>query len=50
MRFVVYGAGAVGGVVGARLALAGADVALVARGEHLAAIREPRPDPAHRRG
>lgn len=39
MRFIVYGAGAVGGVVGARLALAGSDVALVARGAHLDAIR-----------
>jgi 2-dehydropantoate 2-reductase len=39
VRFVVVGAGAVGGVVGARLALAGADVHLVARGAHLDAIR-----------
>jgi len=39
MRYVVYGAGAVGGVVGAYLHLAGRDVTLVARGEHLAAIR-----------
>ena len=39
MRFVVVGAGAVGGVLGARLALAGADVHLVARGAHLDAIR-----------
>lgn len=39
MRFVVYGAGAVGGVLGARLALAGHDVALIARGRHLAAIQ-----------
>ncbi|MGI9156949.1 MAG: ketopantoate reductase family protein, partial [Marmoricola sp.] len=39
MRFIVYGAGAVGGVVGARLALAGSDVQLVARGAHLEAIR-----------
>ncbi|WP_426247056.1 ketopantoate reductase family protein [Nocardioides sp. LHG3406-4] len=38
-RFIVYGAGAVGGVLGARLALAAHDVALVARGAHLAAIR-----------
>ncbi len=38
MRFIVYGAGAVGGVLGARLALASYDVALVARGAHLAAI------------
>jgi len=39
MRFVVFGAGAIGGVVGARLAQAGFDVALVARGPHLEAIR-----------
>ena len=39
MRYVVYGAGAVGGVVGSRLHLAGSPVTLVARGEHLAAIR-----------
>lgn len=34
MRYVVFGAGAIGGVVGARLAQHGHDVALVARGEH----------------
>jgi len=39
MRFVVYGAGAVGGVLGALLHEAGHDVTLVARGAHLAAIR-----------
>lgn len=39
MRFVVYGAGAVGGVLGARLAGAGHDVVLIARGAHLRAIR-----------
>lgn len=39
MRFVIYGAGAVGGVVGGRLAEAGHDVVLVARGAHLDAIR-----------
>jgi 2-dehydropantoate 2-reductase len=38
-RYVVYGAGAIGGVVGARLAQAGHDVALIARGAHLEAIR-----------
>jgi 2-dehydropantoate 2-reductase len=36
---VVYGAGAIGGVIAARLRLAGFDVTAVARGEHLAAIR-----------
>lgn len=40
MRVVVYGAGAVGGVVGARLFQAGHDVTLIARGDHYAAIRE----------
>jgi 2-dehydropantoate 2-reductase len=38
MRFVVYGAGAVGGVVGARLHQHGHDVVLIARGAHLEAI------------
>ncbi|GAB34865.1 ketopantoate reductase family protein [Gordonia otitidis] len=40
MRFVIYGAGAIGGVIGAHLALSGADTTLVARGEHLRAMRE----------
>ena len=39
MQYVVYGAGAVGGVIGARLHLAGVPTTLVARGEHLARIR-----------
>jgi 2-dehydropantoate 2-reductase len=39
MRYVVYGAGAVGGVVGGLLHRAGHDVVLIARGEHLAAIQ-----------
>ena len=39
MRICVYGAGAIGGLIGARLARAGCDVSLVARGAHLAAIR-----------
>jgi 2-dehydropantoate 2-reductase len=39
MRFIVYGAGAVGGVVGALLAEAGEDVVLIARGPHAEAIR-----------
>ena len=38
--YVVYGAGAVGGVIGGRLALAGHQTTLVARGEHLTRIRE----------
>ena len=40
MRYVVYGAGAVGGVIGAHLHRAGLPVTLVARGAHLAAIRD----------
>ncbi len=40
MRFIIYGAGAVGGVIGARLFQAGHDVVLIARGAHLEAIRE----------
>lgn len=40
MRVVIVGAGAVGGVVGGRLAEAGTDVALVARGAHGAAMRD----------
>jgi 2-dehydropantoate 2-reductase len=39
MKYVVYGAGAVGGVIGANLHRAGVEVTLVARGEHLAALR-----------
>ncbi|MEP6665399.1 MAG: 2-dehydropantoate 2-reductase N-terminal domain-containing protein [Nocardioidaceae bacterium] len=39
MRFVVFGAGAVGGVVGGLLHRAGHKVVLIARGEHLAAIQ-----------
>jgi 2-dehydropantoate 2-reductase len=40
MRFVVYGAGAVGGVVGAHLFRQGHDVTLIARGAHYEAIRD----------
>ncbi len=40
MRIAVMGAGGVGGYFGARLAQAGYDVAFVARGRHLAAMRE----------
>jgi 2-dehydropantoate 2-reductase len=38
VRFVVYGAGAVGGVIGGRLAEQGHEVVLIARGKHLRAI------------
>ena len=37
MRIGVMGAGAIGGYLAARLAAAGQEVALVARGPHLAA-------------
>ena len=40
MRIAVMGSGGVGGYFGARFALAGFDVRFVARGAHLAAIRE----------
>ncbi len=39
MKVCIYGAGAIGGYLGAGLAHAGADVSLVARGPHLAAIQ-----------
>jgi len=39
MRFVVVGAGAIGGSVGARLFQSGFDVTLVARGDHGRALR-----------
>jgi 2-dehydropantoate 2-reductase len=40
MRIAVMGSGGVGGYFGARLAEAGCDIAFIARGAHLAAIRE----------
>lgn len=40
MRYIIIGAGAVGGTVGGRLAQAGREVVLVARGRHLAALGE----------
>ncbi len=39
MRIAVFGSGAVGGYFGARLLQAGEEVSLIARGEHLRAIR-----------
>jgi 2-dehydropantoate 2-reductase len=39
MRICVFGAGAIGGYMGAKLAQAGAEVSLVARGPHLAAMQ-----------
>lgn len=40
MKFAIMGAGALGGYFGIRLAQAGHDVALIARGAHLAAIQK----------
>ncbi len=40
MRIAVIGTGGIGGIYGASLAKAGADVTFVARGAHLAAMRE----------
>jgi len=40
MKICVFGAGAIGGYMGAKLAQAGADVSLVARGPHLAAMQD----------
>ena len=40
MRFVIYGAGGIGGVLGARLHQSGQDVLLIARGAHFEAIRD----------
>jgi 2-dehydropantoate 2-reductase len=39
MRICIFGAGAIGGFLGAELAASGTDVTLIARGEHLAAMR-----------
>ncbi len=40
MKIAVYGAGGVGGYFGGRLAQAGSDVHLIARGDHLEALEE----------
>ena len=40
MKIAIYGAGAIGGLIGAHLARTGHDVTLIARGPHLAALRE----------
>src|SRR5439155_1499262 len=39
MKICVYGAGAIGGLLGAKLALAGHEVTLIARGPHLEAMK-----------
>lgn len=40
MRYIIYGAGAIGGVVGGRLFGAGHEVVLICRGRHLDVVRE----------
>lgn len=40
MQICLYGAGAIGGYLGVQLALAGADVTLIARGAHLEAMQK----------
>lgn len=40
MKICIFGAGAIGGYLGAKLAGSGAEVSLVARGPHLAAMTE----------
>lgn len=40
MKIAFMGSGGVGGLIGARLAQAGCDVSFIARGAHLAALRE----------
>src|SRR4051812_15366394 len=40
MRYVIYGAGAIGATIGARLHEAGRDVVLIARGAHYGALRD----------
>ena len=49
MKICVIGAGAIGGLLAAKLAHSGEEVSVVARGAHLAAIRARRPRP-HRGG
>lgn len=40
MKFCIYGAGAIGGLIAVELALAGHEVCVIARGAHLQAIKE----------
>ena len=39
MKFTILGAGGTGGTLAAKLGLGGADVSVIARGEHLQAIQ-----------
>src|SRR5579875_1917744 len=40
MRYIIYGAGAVGGTIAGRLQQAGRNVVMICRGEHLRVVRE----------
>ena len=40
MRYIIYGAGGVGGTIGGRLFHGGHDTVLICRGDHLTAIQE----------
>jgi len=40
-RYIIYGAGAIGGAIGGRLFQHGYDVVLVARGAQYTALRDP---------
>ena len=40
MKICIYGAGAIGGYLGAKLTEIGADVTLIARGPHYQAIKQ----------
>ena len=40
MKIAIYGAGAIGGYLGALLDRSGVEVSLIARGAHLTAIQE----------
>lgn len=53
MRVIVYGAGGIGGTIGARLHMAGTEVLLIARGAHLEVLKSAgltfaAPDGVHR--
>ena len=39
MRFIIYGAGGIGGTIGMRLLQTDTEVVMIARGAHLDAIR-----------
>ena len=40
MKICIFGAGAIGGFVGAKLAASGAEVSMVARGAHLSEMKK----------